>query len=241
MAFVYAILVDGVIRYIGKGNASRPIAHVHEVRRIIRRRSMGQKINTTLFYNKLAKACLAGSMISHFMIFEAATDLEAFDLEIGVINAAPDGQLWNLHPGGRGMTSKFQKAYFAEHPEYKREKIKQLLLVSPSSEERSRQASKSWADKDHREKQSKSRKAAWEKPERRIKQTAALKGKPKPNGFGAKITAANNKRWSDPNEHARLSEIKIAQWKDPKFRTKMLKANSTRRSPNKIEAGILKP
>jgi hypothetical protein len=56
--YVYAICVDGVVRYIGKGSNGRVHFHVIEAGRINKRRARGANIDRTAtkFYGKLAEA-----------------------------------------------------------------------------------------------------------------------------------------------------------------------------------------
>ena len=71
-AYVYALMVDGVVRYIGKGRNGRRFEHEKEARRINRKRAAGQKVNASLLYNKLAKAICEGRVISNDMTDEQA-------------------------------------------------------------------------------------------------------------------------------------------------------------------------
>src|SRR4249920_1262421 len=80
-AFVYQIIVDGVVRYIGKGTGGRLANHMKKVRMIARRRAAGETITTTHFYNRLTKAWLAGSNIEFNVIADRLSDAEAFESE----------------------------------------------------------------------------------------------------------------------------------------------------------------
>ena len=64
--YVYAIHVNGVVRYIGKGSNGRLHFHVIEARRINSRRALGAKTDrtTTNFYRKLAEAMRHGATIT---------------------------------------------------------------------------------------------------------------------------------------------------------------------------------
>jgi hypothetical protein len=65
--YVYAICVDGVVRYIGKGSNGRVHFHVIEAGRINRRRARGANTDRTAtkFYRKLAEAILQEVGRSH--------------------------------------------------------------------------------------------------------------------------------------------------------------------------------
>jgi len=108
-AYVYAILVDGVIRYIGKGTNDRIRKHFTEARSIIRRRGNGEIIKTSKFYNSLASAIVKGNVITSRILHSSITDNKAFELEKLEIAAVTKGQLWNLLSGGEGGDPKVSK------------------------------------------------------------------------------------------------------------------------------------
>ena len=101
-AYVYAIVVDGVIRYIGKGSGGRARAHLRIVRSIARRRAAGEVIRTSHFYNRLTKAWLGGAEIEERILIDGLTHSAALEAEIATIAHYPTPQLWNLWPGGEG-------------------------------------------------------------------------------------------------------------------------------------------
>ena len=67
--YVYAIYVDGIVRYIGKGSNGRVHFHVIEARRINSRRARGANTDCTAtnFYRKLAEAMRHGATITEEM------------------------------------------------------------------------------------------------------------------------------------------------------------------------------
>lgn len=101
--YVYAIVVDGVRRYIGKGSGWRVKQHFAIARRLAVVRALGQKVKASYFHNKLSKALKAGSDASHEILFSGLSHEEAFAKELAAIAAEPKGQLWNqrLESGGR--------------------------------------------------------------------------------------------------------------------------------------------
>jgi hypothetical protein len=107
MAYVYAIKVDGVVRYIGKGRGRRVYDHVSKARGIALRRIVGETVQTTLFYKKLSHALLNGRQIEEVILVGGLSDEEAFNYEIRTISSHTN--LWNLEPGGQGRTSESVK------------------------------------------------------------------------------------------------------------------------------------
>ena len=216
--FVYAILVDGIVRYIGKGSRSRHAEHMQTVRRIARHRASGESVKATRFYNKLTSAWLDGRNISYEIIMESLNDEQAFALESKLISKMPD--LWNLHPGGRGMTSDFAKELWANDPNAERRRKQFKLARDPKA---SRDAIiKYWADESNRIKRRVQGVAYWADENNRMAQSQRLRGKQKPNGFGAAISKSNKRRWSDRINRKRQSELKKAHWADSAFREKMI-------------------
>jgi hypothetical protein len=98
--YVYALYVDGVVRYIGKGSNGRVHSHVIEARRINRRRARGANTDRTAtnFYRKLAEAMRHGATISEEMMLDGLTNQEAYRIEkqkIEELHKQKRGQLWN--------------------------------------------------------------------------------------------------------------------------------------------------
>lgn len=94
MAYVYAISVDGVLRYVGKGTGNRAWVHLSGAKRGNRR---------------IAAAVKRGQSVQVTIIQSDLTDAEAFDLEEQMIaqigrEDIGAGPLWNLATGGLGGT-----------------------------------------------------------------------------------------------------------------------------------------
>src|SRR5437660_9757486 len=81
--YVYAIQVDGVVRYIGKGSNGREHFHAIEARRINSRWARGANTNgtTTNFYRKLAEAMRHGATITEEIMIDGLTDQDANRIE----------------------------------------------------------------------------------------------------------------------------------------------------------------
>lgn len=100
--YVYAYVIDNVVRYIGKGSGYRAAQHMAIVRRIARQRASGQKVKAEYFHNKLCKEWKRGAVIQSVKIAAGLSEPEAYARERLEINAAPKGQLWNRWVGGLG-------------------------------------------------------------------------------------------------------------------------------------------
>ena len=98
--YVYAIYVDGVVRYIGKGSNGRLHFHVIEARRINSRRARGANTDSTAtkFYRKLAEAMRHGATITEEIMLDGLTNQEAYRIEkqkIEELHKQKRDQLWN--------------------------------------------------------------------------------------------------------------------------------------------------
>jgi hypothetical protein len=98
--YVYAIYVDGVARYIGKGSNGRMHFHVIEARRINNRRVRGANTDRTAtkFYRKLAEAMRHGATITEKIMLDGLTNRRAYRIEkqkIEELHKQKQDQLWN--------------------------------------------------------------------------------------------------------------------------------------------------
>lgn len=103
--YVYAIVVDGVVRYIGKGTGWRVRQHFAIARRLTVVRASGHKVKASYFHNKLSKSLLAGADVTSLILRDGMSDAEAYAEECRQIEAH-DG-LWNrwVGVGGRVQAS----------------------------------------------------------------------------------------------------------------------------------------
>jgi len=98
--YVYAIYVDGEVRYIGKGSNRRLHFHVIEAGRINRRRARGANTDriATKFYRKLAEAMRHGATITGEIVLDGLTSQDAYRIEkqkIEELHKQNREQLWN--------------------------------------------------------------------------------------------------------------------------------------------------
>jgi hypothetical protein len=179
-AYVYAIVVDGVIRYVGKGSGSHVRAHMRVVRSIARRRATGELVQASYFYNGLTKAWLAGAEIEERILIADLDHEAAFRAEIETIASFPRDQLWNCWPGGEGSSKGYAKS------EQQRRKIAESNKQT-------------WADPKLRAEQSARMRLVLVKSDVREKLH-----KPRSEQFCRKMHANAKARWADPDFRDRV-------------------------------------
>jgi hypothetical protein len=100
--YVYAIYVDGVLRYIGKGTNGRMYAHMKEVRQRLTRKFKLKNVSPML-QQKLTEAVIKGAEVEEIVIAENLTSKQAYELEHRrmeeMVHAGKRRQLWNIVPG----------------------------------------------------------------------------------------------------------------------------------------------
>lgn len=211
-AYVYVILVDGVLRYVGKGRRGRMHDHIRVARSI----GKGKTYKPSTVHRNLAKAIDDGSSIVLRKILVGLGDDEAYALEKRAIEIAGLENLWNEIPGGNtGITSDFMKSVWVR-PGY-REKMssitserwgdpdsRELMLkrqreaITPAHIEAERdRAKKRWADGEYRLKQHATRSDHIYKAKTSVAVTASITDARRA-AFGASVSAS----WKDPEKRA---------------------------------------
>ena len=97
-AYVYAIMVDGITRYIGKGRATRMLTHALNARRDASKQGLRLNRLRPLMHRNLVRALRAGSQVSEIIIASGLSDTDAYRLEARMIaeyHRDKTGQLWN--------------------------------------------------------------------------------------------------------------------------------------------------
>lgn len=99
--YVYAIHVDGVQRYIGKGTDDRMFAHMKEVRLRLTRK-FNLKNVSPLFQRKLTDAVVKGAVVEEIVLADDLTSKQAYKLEYRylkkMVHEGKRRQLWNVIP-----------------------------------------------------------------------------------------------------------------------------------------------
>src|SRR2546421_2619036 len=78
--YVYAIYVDGVLRYIGKGTNGRMYAHMKEVRQRLTRKFNLKNVRPIL-QRKLTQAVMQGAVVEEIVLADNLTSRQAYKLE----------------------------------------------------------------------------------------------------------------------------------------------------------------
>jgi hypothetical protein len=215
--YVYQIITDGVVRYVGKGTGRRKADHMKMVRQIARRRAAGEAVRTTHFYNRLTRAWLDGEQIEFAMIAEGLSESEAFERE--KIEIAVGDGLWNEAPGGEGFNAE----------QWNDPRFREMM--------RAREDSKRTPE--YRAKRAAIIRSLWADPEY---QEARASGRWSPEQRAA-FSAWNKKRWTDPELRKQLSEANrqkaLQQWRDPETRKQLLKSRRLSRRAKKAIGELL--
>lgn len=207
-AYVYAIVVDGVVRYIGKGSGDRLVYHMTIARRVLRTGSEGNRRGTTRrLYIELASAIGLGSRIELTKLREGLSVHEAFAEERALVAKAGPDHLWNMRAGGAGgsPTQEVRAKISASVSESWKDPARKLISKSPEG-----QASKSaknraaWADQVRRAQRVENMTRAANEPHRR-----------------AAVSAALSRRWADPEARKRQSERNATIAADPEVRKRI--------------------
>lgn len=181
-AYVYAIIVDDVVRYIGKGTGNRADKHLRIMHSILRRRAAGELVRATHLHNRMAKAWRNGSSIEIEILIDGLTDDAAFAKEIELIASIRVGQLWNQTIGGENPPKAISRS--AEF----------ITKVTASN-------IKTWSDPELRARQSAEKKVHWLRPEYRAK-LEPVNRRPKPS-----VSEKAKARWADPEFRAKMDRI----------------------------------
>jgi len=100
-SYVYAIHVDGVLRYIGKGTDDRMYAHMKEVSQRLTRKFKLKNVSP-FFQRKLTEAVMKGAVIEQIVLADNLTSKQAYKLEYRhlerLVYAGNREQLWNAIP-----------------------------------------------------------------------------------------------------------------------------------------------
>lgn len=223
-AYVYALTVDGVVRYIGKGRRYRVVDHISRIKAIAEGRPHSGT-RTHPAYVNFAAAYKAGSEIDYFIIANGLTDEEAYLLEYLKIEEHPKGFLWNAQSGGRGDTGGRRLRDVWNNPITRASLAAKIRVghLNDKYKERARVRSlELWQDSKFRDRWLAQHRAFWTDPRSaaarraRLKTLWATKTEAK-----EKVRAAVTKAWT-PERRAAMAENRRRAWSDPEFKARVV-------------------
>lgn len=216
-AYVYAISVDGIVRYIGKGTGNRLKQHRIAAQQLLKARERGEHPRSTLFYYRLAKAIIAGQQIEESILFSGLTDADAFELEIQEITARR-GTVWNQADGGNAPPGTKGRV-FGPHSAKHRAKISAAgkgRVRGPQSEE-------------HRAKLSAAHHLYRHTSESRTKISAGNLGKVRSTEIREKMRVANLGKVLSPETRAKISASHLGRVRGPQSAEHRAKITASRK------------
>jgi len=236
-AYVYALTVDRVVRYIGKGRRYRAIEHFRIARDLNARRAAGEKVRALRVHNKLAKALREGRKLDYLILANGLSDEAAYEAEKAEIANAPDGQLWNLHSGGSGGDAEMMRAYWSD-PAFREFCLKRQpegREADPKWKERARERTREvWATPGFREKWMEQHRALWDDPEAAEERRELLRRVwSSKTESKEKIRAAVTKAWT-PERRAAMAENRRKAWADPEFKRRAAESIRKSRTPERL-------
>jgi hypothetical protein len=233
-SYVYQLIVDDVVRYIGKGTGRRVHNHFSIAATLNRRRAAGEKVKSTILYNRLAKALRTGRSVDHKIVADGPTSDQAYSLEIESISSIPSGQLWNVRPGGVGMDSETLRIMWKD-PEYRARRTKMSRDMWASDEHR-KIMKMFWSDPEQIKRQRETMLVRWADP---IYRKKYLKDRDTPE-YRSRISKRSKENWQDdsirskmlaalkakdtPERRAKASKHQSKIWELTDFRDKLLTA-----------------
>lgn len=221
-AYVYAIIVGGTVRYIGKGRRYRALEHFRYARELNRRRENGERIKALPFHNRLAKAMRGGVKVSYKIIASGMSDADAYAAEAREIAAMPDGQLWNIKPGGTGNDGSVMRRMWGDLV-FRANVLagQEAVRSDPEFRQRQREISVSrWNDGEFRGRWMAQHRALWDDPARAAERRALLKKVWADPEKSAKKSALVKSQWT-PERKAAMAENRRRAWADPEFKRRV--------------------
>lgn len=228
-AYVYGVLVDDVLRYIGKGRSGRASTHFLIAKRLIRDRAQGKRVRTSRFYNALASALKKRRTVAINILHTGLSDEDAYLLEARLISECPHGQLWNVIAGGKGGDPEFFRRFW----------------LNPSNRLAASEKTKAkWQDPEYRKRGTEILRARSNTLKFREFRSADMRARFQDDAYRQRHSDATRKRWLETRpellrclqagkEAARekFSEATRKKWMDPVWRAKLCAAQKARWTP----------
>jgi hypothetical protein len=204
-AYVYAIVVDGAVRYIGKGQGDRVSQHVRKAKRLNRRRLNGEKVHSSILYNRLAKRLREGAIIATAILESGLSECQGLEREKTVISSFPKEQLWNRNEGGPGPTSETAKTIWQDP------KVRTNRLAACRRRDNSA-AIEANKNPEKIARQIATIRQTWKNPEANQRKIEAMTKTWKSPEYRDKISAARKAKWADPAYKQFMCIVRKEQW-----------------------------
>jgi hypothetical protein len=205
--YVYEILVDDVVRYIGKGTGNRVFRHRRRANRIAENWVMDiETPRVGKFHEKLALALLDGHTIMERIVIQDLTSSDAFLEEARLIAEGGFGKtLWNEIAGGEVFS--LEKV---ADPEGFREKLCKGIADSWTKqrhEAASRKAVERWSKPASRKEHSRKLASVWADPSVRARHRESLAGRiDDTETWRQHQSETALKRWEKPGAREAMAE-----------------------------------
>ncbi|MFZ2252618.1 MAG: hypothetical protein WAW13_00420 [Minisyncoccia bacterium] len=221
--YIYELLVDGIVRYVGMGSGDRIRAHWRAAVRINKRLSSGRDPQGLRVHLNLASALRAGSVLDHRFVAVGLTRDKARAMEVRQIASWPADQLWNEHPGGGGASPERMVELWAD-PEWRDRQVALLTKVWTDPIFRAEMV-EARSDPAIRAKISKSVSSRFARLDERMKQSQRTASYYSENPQARQVQSEMARaRWANPENHDRLSKAVTAHWNDPAHRERQSEA-----------------
>ena len=142
--YVYEIIVDGLVKYVGKGRGRRANRHIGMA--IAVTKNDKHRYARSKFYRNLGAAIQAGQTVETRFVANGLSSNEALDKEVDQIALYGLKNLWNNSPGGEpgvgSWEAKAKAKYRWKDPESRKAHSERLKAVysDPDVKERHREA-----------------------------------------------------------------------------------------------------
>lgn len=221
--YLYEILVDAVVRYVGMGRGDRIYVHNRIARRIIRKSDLGLPVTAQLVHLNLADSIRRGAAITSRIVYSTLSAHAARELEVSHIASFEKDQLWNRHPGGGGASPERMAELWAD-PAWRARQIAALQSSWDNTTHRAYMAEIRSAP-EFKEKIRSAVTARFADPEERARQSQRTAGFYAANpGAGREHGNHIKTLWADPLNHERFSRAVTAHWDDPQHRARQSEA-----------------
>lgn len=220
-AYVYAIVVDGVDCYIGKGRRTRAPSHIQRANGINKRLAAGQPQKERPFHLWLAEAVRDGREVAYRVIANGLDDASAFEIEAKEVAAAEPGQLWNVVPGGAKPGGEFHRALW-QKPEFRDRMVKarQKTASDPAWRQKLREnALAQWADPEKKLRHYEQHRKLWDDPVAAEERRELLRKVWADPEKSKRKSALVKSQWT-PERKAAMAENRRRAWADPEFKAR---------------------